>query len=116
MNNYAQDWANKITKMAIPNHRPLAEKIYGENIFGTSRLENLGEAAVDSWYGEIIDYHIDDDENTLSDNEKICKFSFFFIIIVNYQHLTMKHHVIYLFFKICILNYKTYLLNHNIGT
>lgn len=63
MNNCAQDWANQMAKSNIFDHRQNNE--YGENLYSSSKSNNLGEKAVDSWYNEIISFNIDDDEDRL---------------------------------------------------
>lgn len=68
--------------MPTSDHRPMNEQLYGENIYGSSQSEDLGEAAVDAWYGEIIDYHLGDDDWAILNNGQIRKF-YFFTIIVN---------------------------------
>lgn len=75
MNNWAQDWANKIINQNDPSkiHRPSNEQPYGENIYGNSMLENLGQKSVDAWYNEIKYFDVNDDERGVSSNGAIGK-------------------------------------------
>ncbi|XP_022166721.1 uncharacterized protein LOC111031189 isoform X2 [Myzus persicae] len=69
LTNCAQDWANKMARDNKFDHRE--NNAYGENLYGSSELNNLGEKAVESWYNEILQFNIDDDEEGLSTNTPI---------------------------------------------
>ncbi|XP_026812104.1 uncharacterized protein LOC113553133 isoform X2 [Rhopalosiphum maidis] len=66
LTNCAQDWANKIAKQGIFQHRD--NNVYGENLYADSDLNNLGKKAVDAWYNEITKFNIDDKESELGSN------------------------------------------------
>jgi len=50
-----------MAKQNIFNHRP--DNVYGENLYGSQDLKNLGETAVDSWYNEMSLFTTDNEEN-----------------------------------------------------
>lgn len=68
MNSFAEERANELQKTDIFAHRSEKEvkMPYGENLYASTVLENLGESAIDSWYNEIKDYRLDDDEDSIS--------------------------------------------------
>jgi len=55
----------------IFDHRE--DNVYGENLYMSSDSNNLGEKAVESWYNEITQFNVNDDEDGLSGNSPIRK-------------------------------------------
>lgn len=82
MNNYAQDWANRLAMTGNFHHRK--DNIYGENLYASSSSKDLGKKAVDSWYNEIIYYDANANENQLFANKAIRKY---FIPVINIKSL-----------------------------
>lgn len=75
MNNYAQE--------------STSEHGYGENLYASTLINNLGEAAVDKWYNEIIYYDESDDENQLYASNNIRKYDFQKIKSIVYLNLLL---------------------------
>jgi len=55
-----------MAKLKIFGHRENNE--YGENLYSSSELNNLGEKAVENWYNEIIGFNIANGEDGLISN------------------------------------------------
>lgn len=72
MNNHAQEWANFLAPKRILRQRKSSENnLYGETLYASSPSEDIGKAAVDTWYNELRFIHVGDNDDDLHNNPNI---------------------------------------------